>query len=68
MIRTIRVAYKIGYSSSISLSSVSAYLDVARWTMDPKKERKLVVAFLRGWNDGYNFSKSLKKEFGSRVE
>lgn len=67
MIKTTRIAYNIGYSTSLSLTSISGYLDVARWKMDPKKERKLVVAFLRGWNDGFNFSKSLKKNLVAEV-
>lgn len=60
MIKKIRVAYAIGFSSSICTTSFSAYADAAKWTFSKENERRLILAFCRGWAEGYKIASTIK--------
>ncbi len=60
-IKTIKIAYKIGFSSSLSSDSWSGYNELSKWRFEGESRllRLLRKAFLRGYVEG----SEAKKEF-----
>lgn len=63
-IATIRVAYKIGFSSSLNPDTMSAYSDMARWVFEGNENMRIRLkrAFCRGYKSGYSILRDVKFE------
>lgn len=64
MITKSRVAYKIGFSSALSVGSISAYNDAVKWSdhFEWKEKMKIRKAFYRGWEEGRKWFVSVRRE------
>lgn len=59
VIKTARVAYNIGFSSSLSEDSVDGHKDASRWRFI---SRRVYNGFLKGWICGYQLRKEVGRE------
>lgn len=66
MIANKTIAYKIGFSDSLSLKAVSAYNDMAKWRFSERRRKRLHEAYCSGWMEGYRAMRAAAKELLSR--
>jgi len=51
MIRTLRVAYAIGFSDAVDPNVISAYMCIKKWKFDPEKEKSLKRRYYKAFQD-----------------
>lgn len=62
IITSVRVAYKIGFSVSLSAETLSAYLEMAKWNFNDKKRYRLHKAFIGGYSEGRKLLRTMPVE------
>ena len=64
MIKAIRTAYSIGFSSALNPGTWSGYNELSKWEFLDEKttKRKLKTSFLRGYGEGSKILRALKRE------
>lgn len=64
MISTIRLSYKIGFSSALNPDTISVYQEMTKWnfTEEIKIKRKVKKAFERGYASGIKIRSEVRYE------